>query len=262
MPLHPTLPKRERILIYGPWGSGKSECWLDIARWIQRTGSPAHVHLQDTDDGWGAMRPTDGSLDKIVIPYASDTWDGVRSSMPKIMAATNPAAEDWWVIDMIGTVWALTADGFAEQMFGKDLDAWYLEVKGKVAGDYGSNYGIINKMYNAVASKIPNYPGHVLCCTGEEVIRQPDKQGKGGDDLDTRESFSGIGSKPAGQKNVGHLFHTVIHSFVTRGKGGLDDEYGQTMVKERHRDRPGKWTQAQVGSFVMEYLVSKGQWGL
>ena len=40
----------ERILLYGSTGTSKTYSWLNIARWSQRTKSPALFHCLDTDN--------------------------------------------------------------------------------------------------------------------------------------------------------------------------------------------------------------------
>jgi hypothetical protein len=48
---------------------------MSIAHWIRDTNSKAKVYVGDTDNSWEAMRPSDGSLDDIVLVTDLDVND-------------------------------------------------------------------------------------------------------------------------------------------------------------------------------------------
>src|SRR3974390_1833081 len=101
--LHPPGRRRERILLYGASGSGKSTAWLTVAEWIHKTKSDAIVYAIDTDRTWDDMEPYAGHLDKLVTAYPGTTWDQIRDAIRRLSGLG--AEDDWLVVDMASRCW-------------------------------------------------------------------------------------------------------------------------------------------------------------
>lgn len=249
--IHAPGPRRERILVYGQEGSGKSFVWLMIAEWIYKTKSKAKVWLVDTDRSWDAMRPIDGHLDDIVRIFDIHEWSDYGPAIKTIR--TNGAPDDWFSIDLVDNVWDDSQQGYTEAVFGQDLGAFYLEQRVKdlpVGGDYGTNWQHIKKMYRDVTGLITRFPGHVICCATAAQVTP--KKGNFGDDPDVVEKYGRVGWKPNGEKKIGHLFHTVI--YMADAPSG----YLMTSTKDRQRERfNGKKV---TPDFVVSYLIGVAGW--
>jgi len=254
MMLHPTDPRRERILLMGPANSSKSWSWLTIAKWMKETSAPGLFYVADTDLAWEGQRPLDGSLDDRIVQTDTFDYDTFEDVIQQARLKHQPG--DWLVLDMVNKMWDFSQQAYFEKVFGKELDDYWLETKkagGNIGGDYGSNWTVINKLYDALTLKIARYPGNVLACTPAQEVRQPDsKTGKGGDDRDTLLQFGRFGYKPMGQKLLAHNFHTVLLLQEVPKAG-----WAYSSVKDRNRPLVNG---EPLEDFVKSYLVKQAGW--
>ena len=251
--LHPQNPRRERILVMGPPGAGKSTTWKDIAEWYDRTGAQGTMYVADSDGAWEGQRPTDGHLDGRV--KATDVYD-----FPSIVgvveeATTNFQSGDFLVIDMIDKAWSYAQSHYYEQVYGKELDQFWLEAKKdgvNPGGEWGSNWTVINKLHQSLMLKLQRYPGHLIACAPVAEVRQPDRQGAGGDRKEILHLFGKFGVKPQGQKDLPYNFHTVLFLQDVPRLG-----YTYTSIKDRDRELVSG---EPLASFVKSYLIAKAGW--
>lgn len=260
--LHSPSTRRERILGFGPEGSGKSSAWTYIAEWIYRTKAHAKVWVIDTDLGWDAMRPEDGHLDPIVEAFPIHEWADYRPAIHKIRGQAGK--DDWFVVDLADEPWEAAQKYYFEQAYGQDIDEFFLQAKindTSVGGDYGSNWTIIKKLYNGVMGGIPSFRGHVYCATTADVVRKTEegkKKAAWDDDAETVETYGRIGYKPNGNKRLAHMFHTVLY-FAKTPSG-----YRVTTTKER--TAPGQANRSYLAGqivkpdFVTTYLMGVAGW--
>lgn len=253
-------PSRERILLLGAFGSGKSYAWCSVAAWLRRTKSPGRVFVVDTDHA--ADRLSEGYDDFFSNVVAEDVWGykEVRAALDKFKKA-KPTKEDWLVVDLADKLWQYAQDFYIEEKFGKDAASYYLEEKkAGVSGNplsqeaYGANWQIINQQYNSLMTDIQRWPGHVMFCTKASPVQEPNQQGKGGDDKETRQAYGRYGVKPDGQKALGFQFFSVIW-MIPKGK----EEWVFTTIKDLNRERPQN---QPIKDFVMDYLVKVAGWSL
>lgn len=261
MALHPTQTRKERLLGYGMPASGKSKAWRDIADTISKTESTAKIYVVDTDHAWDAQRPplSDTHLDKIVIQTDVYNWATYRSSLTGYRAEATE--DDWLVVDMINSMWSQTQGGFVEEVYGREIDTFFMEARKageNVGGDYGVNWVIINKMYGVLNDRIKTWPGHVLALTPATELRFPDpKTGRGGDPEAMLNLYSRVGMKPEGQKNLTFEFHTVLF-FQQRGA-----DWTITTIKERSSpEQPREYlvNEKVEPDFVSTYLYKVAKW--
>lgn len=250
--------RRERILLYGAPGTGKSWAWVSIAEWLEKTKSPGKVILHDTDIAWDAMRPVDGRLDDRVIPMSLWEWGDYKAAMSKAMTmAGSESKDDWLVVDLVDKAWDAAQEGFFERAYGAEIDEFYVNIAHNNAksgpknqlsagGEYGANWNVIKKMYQSYITGLLRWPGHVLCCAAAAQVHT---EGVMADSDVTRREFGGFGWKPAGEKNLPHLFHTVL--LCQRGR----DNWTMSVAKDRNREvKKG----IEVDSFVTSYLFPNG----
>lgn len=261
MTLHPPGNRRERILAYGGPGSGKSSAWLNIAEWLERGKSEARVRVLDTDFAWEAYRPVDGHLDERVVVETVWDWEDMLPAMDRMIAPSKsqkPPIDDWLVVDMADKPWEKARKFFFESLSDKDFGEFMLDAVKKginIGGEWGANWSAINTLYGGFTDRLVRWRGHLLCATPATEVRVPDRQGKGGDSADVRETYGRLGMKPQGQKDLPHLFHSVLYMQEKPGRGGA------TWVMSTAKDRQREIMKGEeVGQFVMSYLIQRAGW--
>lgn len=267
MPLHAPNLRRERILVCGLSGSGKSTTWLTIAEWLHKTKSTARVYVIDNDHAWEAARPEDGHLDSVVVWYEAYNHAEHRAALRD--ANSKAGRDDWLVVDMTDKLWTIAQNDYWVMAYGKEIDEIFLDSKianFNMAGDYGSNWGVINKLYDSMFGQVHKARCHVLCVTSAEPVKQSSKpaEAKMNDAPDVIREFGRLGWKPTGQKGIRHPFHTILLMQDT------PSGYTLTTMKERNpagvvarpylkNETIGKHDGGGIG-FVMGYLVKVAKW--
>jgi len=259
--LHPPSQRRERILLFGPSGAGKSTAWATIAEWIHKTHSTSQMYVMDTDNAWDAMHPFDGHLDPIVTVFDCPEWDDTREAVKKLRSI-DPTRDDWLILDMADKPWSQAQEGYFSKAFGVEIDEFFVQVHGdatKLGGDWGVNWVAVNKMYSTVSTLLQSrWPGHVLACAPAKTLWKDTKA----DLIIAHPEFGKIGYIPQGQKDLPHIFHTILYmqqapsgwkvsTAKERNPAGLslgDDGYRPYLEGEDVKD------------FVKTYLMKVGGW--
>ncbi len=248
---------RERLLIYGSYGTGKSKAVLDIAALLQATSTPSTIRILSTDDG--PPRMLEGGYSslsnvKVYDCVGFDDFDVIRRSAKSIADDSRP--NDWAVIDMANHVWDAAQSYFSERAFGKSVDEYFLEMRAQLAAKQAANpktknenpfdgwkdWPVIKKLYNAVISDVMfGSKCNVIMICGEK---------KAMDDEDGDYQF--VGQVPEGEKHLSHLVHTVIR--FTRSKMGV---YSMTTIKDREREQ---MQLLPISNFATQYLIGIAGW--
>lgn len=265
MALHPTGPY-ERILVTGEWGSGKSKAWLKWAEWIQRTGASSRVFVIDTDTAWQRMGwglGWDQPPNQFVWVTDCENYDQALNAVTSYRRAAQPQNNDVLVIDMIDKLWDYAQAAFSEKAFGENITEWLLDVRRKgenPGGDYGVNWSTINRLYGDFINNVIRFPGHVVACSPVEDVKEPNRDGKGGDDPQIRQMFGRLKKKPRGQKNLPFQFHSIL--LMQDTSGAAVGPWKMTTMKERDVGAMAreKMEGVDVKDFVLDYLIKRGGW--
>ena len=249
---------RERILVYGDPGSGKSFSYLTIARMLQVTDTPATVYVIDTDmAAERALSSEFGDLSNVIV-YPAYTWEDYCSTLVAIRKVIRP--DDWLCIDLICKAWLAAQEYYVSKVFKTDLDDYFLDarrmlqearddgkkVKEKVSPlDGWKDWTIINRLYNTWSeAAIMKTNAHIFACAKSAPVNS---------DLDNRKtmtSFGRLSVKPCGQKDLAYNFHTVLLSSATR------DGYALQSAKDRGR----QLIDIDVSMFAIDYLQDVAGW--
>ena len=259
--------KRERILLYGEAGSGKSSAWVSIANWIVKSKSDAKIYLFDSDYSYEAMY--DESFDSVVEVVNVDVnefelWaKKLREVRPKLKR------DDWLVVDMIDKAWTGAQNWYWRSVGGGDsIGEVYLRARTEpgfdVGGAYGANWGDINRLYDDFMSLFINAPCHKLACTPARQVMVNPQSGLAINKNDVE--WVRYQYKPVGQNRLSHGFHTILLAREIPSTKG--SEYNLTTVKER--GPVGKTRRSELrgekvpegNGFVGTYLVKVAGWKL
>lgn len=248
-------PAKERILVTGIYGVGKTEGWVSIARWYRRLETPARFHVLDTDNTTLRTLSTDDDWERNVTRYDIDSWDRLVETTEHLYEQADE--NDWLIVDSIDWAWQAVQDYFTMQVFGENSADYFLQVRRAgqsghpLSSEYGVNWQVINKLYQRWIMRVIRWPGHVYACTPSQPVAEPNLGGKGGDSKEIRETFGRFGVRPAGQKNLGFQFHTVLLMQY------LGDSWTITSLKDRSRRL---LVSEPVIDFVVTYLLGVAGW--
>jgi len=255
MPYVPTRRGRERILVMGDQGTGKSATVLSIV-----LGCPqSWVDVIDTDYNWEVM--ADGAPENLRIHEIDD--DDFPGLLAKIREASKGATrDDWLVLDSITPSFLA-----CQEHYVKITSA---STKAKAAARFpnapGSSPPMISctdgpkrrrppyPMYFELYKLLMKYPGHVLCIAEAKDLGSQDEK-----DPELMHVFGRIGRKPAGQKGMPYKFHTIIY-MIQKGR----EKYAFSNIKDREsleytREKVSAQEMTKYG-FVKDYLVAIAGW--
>lgn len=281
MPLHaPPDAERERILLYGAPGAGKTYAWLGIADLAQKTKSAARFHVIDTDRA--ALRMMRGPnaefahLENVTI-YQARNIEQAEETAGKILA--DVTEDDWIIIDMLSNVWDGMSNWWISKVFDESpVDYWASTRKRIIAskeegkgdskefgGQDSVDWQYITKAYLSWELPITiDAPCHVFATAAEtEIQKRFDPDGE------KRARYVSTNFiAPRGQKLTEHRFHTVLR--VTSLTSFKETSRELTMHKDRIPesvwqgfDGRGLTMQLSTGpKFGMDYLRKAAQWSL
>jgi hypothetical protein len=269
--LHAISPAPERILAFGPAGSGKTTNLLNIARFSVRTHSPARFYVGDSDFAMDRMisgypeipfaihndpqYPVTPETRLVIYPLYS--WPDYERFGADVKLHAKPG--DWVSIDFISTAWSEVQDNFAMQVFHRDLADYFLSVRKTLDKDSKSlgalegwvDWQVINAMYKKWANQLLYRGRYHLYATAKSDNLSSDRNPT--EDRQTRALFARYQVKPVGQKDLPYQFHTLLLT------GQMSDTRTLTTVKDRERTEVSG---LEVKNFTTDYLVNVAGWSL
>lgn len=259
MPLHPTQPSREMILVFGEWGTGKSLTWITLAQWLKKTNSPAKVYVLST--GFELERNLEGWDHSNVIGEEVGDFHELKKVSEGFKKAGK--RDDWLVIDHASEPNEWVRDVVAEKEMGKSFSEWAVDSSmDEIGGAYGDRWGKINGLYrNWFNKEIGRFPGHVLATArARQFMRDKNSNivGMAGKDK-LKEEFGKWDFYPQGHGDLPYSFHSVI---LLRQANVTD--WRMTVVRER--TVPGSsiirpaLINHQLKDFVVDYLIGVAHW--
>lgn len=264
MPLHPSTPRRERVLSFGGEGSGKTTQWCQWAAWCRRTKSPAQFYVLDSDGTVEAMADGWPDFYDNVTPFDVADWDDYRTYTKKAIDLSDPERHDVLVVDRGDLAWSAVQDYYVETVLEQDVEAYLINhAKGDssgqhpLAGDWGMNWYYINKLYQNWFVPIMRFKGHVFITAAEQKLQIAQKPGDRGDDRDVISLYERLGVRSAGQKGLGHAVHTVLRS--VNASQPRQPQWKITTVKDRQREMVSGLL---VEDWVTNYLIPVAKWSL
>jgi hypothetical protein len=271
VPLHPTDPAPERILAFGPAGSGKTTNFLNIAKFAHTTKSTAKFYVLDSDFAMDRMisgypsipysihgDPAFQHPDPTLTIFPVYEWMEYERALKEIHRIAKPG--DWVSVDFIGNAWSAVQEHYVNEVFHKDLGQYFLQVRKDLDKDAKSlgalegwvDWQVINPLYKKWVNTLLFRGRYHLYATAKSDNLSSEK--KPTEDAQTRQLFLRYQVKPVGQKDLPYQFHTVL---LTGRRG--DDIRTITAVKDRERLEVSG---AEVKNFTTDYLVNVAKWAL
>lgn len=241
MTIHSPGGARERIMMYGAEGSGKSKSYIDIY-----DATDVLFHIVDTDVAVERMF-ANRDTSRVVHTEATDYEDAAKAF---IKAGKQAKADEWVVIDLLSPTWQWCQDYWAVKtqkgLTEDSLALWMPEKK----VDY--DWVAINRLYNNFMANVLRTEAHIMAICEEDSISEGTWQNE------TDKAFKTFSKKPKGNKRNPHLFHTVIHCSRL---SLTEPKFMMTSAKERE-GRDCDWVKEDVtdDSFAQRYLVEVAGW--
>lgn len=214
---------RERILLYGGSGVGKSKCYLDLYDIME----DSHFYVIDTDTAADFMFE---GRDRSRLTFEEpNSYRDCASAFLRFSQRAN--RDDWLVIDLGDPLWIWTQTFWKMSYFGKTEEEmlFFIEPKTqKIRGKevpFRPNWSEINRMYDTLIRTAFEAKCHIIMICGETTIS--DGGGDWDDAADILSIYRSEGTKPQGNKRNSHYFHTILHLIMNGPK------YRASIPKER-----------------------------
>ena len=258
---------RERILLYGGPGTGKSTA---VASIVLHTPNVHHYIIDNEIDNYERIFAEDETFAAVVEAanytiYPVDNTDWKEQLTAAQDAKDRAEAGDWLHFDMITDTWEAVQRWFTMSIFDADLSDYFLEVR-KDMQDHNeaakndrqlkerknlspfegfTDWSVINPEYKKLYAVFMSTKAHVTIVAEEDMLRKDE-------DDKIKATFGGINRKPKGQKKLGHVPHTVIHLSKNQR-----DEWFANGVKDRGR---ALMEDVQFEDFAKAYLLKVAKW--
>ena len=279
------MPLQERILVAGAPGVGKTFGWACIARALPKN----KFYVIDPDDGVRRVLYEVDETGERVFPnlsnieyYSTPRWytegvakvpklyklddlemncyqggvvDAWRTIKPKLKT------DDWIVVEHLGNIWSRAQDGFADEVFQKDIGQYFLEQRKKMkegakrldALEGWTDWAVINKLHND-DFLIPvcfETPAHVYMTTAVTTVEPRDRE-----DSEVKAFYGDTTIRLEGQKHNPFRAQTIL-MFKATGSKDSRKYYMSTFLKDRGR----KWLlEYEVTDFYYDYICQIAKW--
>ena len=263
MGLRSTGRSKERVLVYGMEGVGKSLAALDIA---SRIAPDATMYVIDNDNAWDRMlegQTLAGETVQVreeyrwdpkqgkeggwveddrwavgggnVVVYHAQGWVANIEAMAEVKATAGP--DDWCCVDSGSALWDDVQAWFTDKVFDSSKADYFLKVRMEMGKDSASlgaldgwvDWPVINAQYKEHAMSFLVLPPCHLIVTAEQAdVSSGSAKGKALEDKETIAMYGGQQVKARGQKRIGHNVQTVLR--LARRAGG---KFTVTTLKDR-----------------------------
>lgn len=251
----PKLVSRERVLLYGPAGSGKSDAAYSFAKRIVEADGTAFII--DNDFSYARQMELDppSAFENVSLKetYPDDwvaTIDGIENACEK------GSRNDVLIIDSMTPTWQACQEWYTEQVFGSSMDEFFLNARKEMKGnrvegfDGWKDWSVINKVYGRIYRLISRFPGHVILTAELDQMQ-------GTEDQEMVGLFGPYRTKPRGQKRLPHTVNTIV--LLKKDRAG---SFKMTVVKDRGREREDKVEDETFDDFFRDYMIATAGWRL
>ena len=208
---------RERILVVGGPGSGKTLGWMRIAK-----HSPnSKIYVIDTEIGAKRSLEEFPEVNNVEVYEAVD-WEDYRVAQKRFCEVADE--NDWIVLDMADKAWTAVQRNFIGKIFDQEMGDYFMQARQKMKKDAKSLFGgrdsvlrgwtdwpVINRQYDDfIFPLVYRARANLYMTAAPSPITEEDEK-------DIRDLYGPYGVKPAGQKSLSHQPDTVLLFAYTKG---------------------------------------------
>lgn len=252
--LESTLPFKERILLFGGGGVGKTTAVLSVARRVTK----GKFWVIDNDFSYAYERAlatdfADVDRSRIELIEVGDGWEDMKAALERVLAEST-SNDDWLIVDSLSPTWDAVQSWFSQTVIGSSFSEYIVELRAKVSDMSEFNkilaadgrWQFINKEYfEGFYGPLRRWKGHyILTAEGKALSGQADEEEK--------ELYGHLGVAPVGQKRLKHLCHTNLY-LAKKGHGA----FVMTTAKDRNREDQER---VEVKDFALDYLRGVAGW--
>ena len=250
---------KERVLLMGAPGSGKTYQMVKVILYLEELGVPVHViDLEDKMEpmviGLAGKIPSNMTLytafswEELKVGYADKTNTWHKSVLSEIEEKVNPG--EWIAIDRVDLSWPMVQRWFTQQKYDEDLAERLMEKSKEMKKpsmfiprfDQGS-WQVINEQYESfMLSVLYKNRCNVILTAG---IAAPGES-------DPRHLHSSLGVLPRGQKELGHQPHSVF--LLRQQKRGRDYTWEISTWGDKDIIGRKRFEQDELLDFSLQYL--------
>jgi len=239
-------PSRERILLMGSPGTGKTEQLLNIAKYLADIGK--QIEILDFEDKIGAYLKSSGDIPKNLSLQVALNWTEAQDALEKIEARLKP--DNWIGVDRIDLAWNYVQRWYTQLKYQETLAQKMLDTSismGKKKSmfaprfDQGS-WQVINEAYE-------EFINGILYRTRCNIVLTSGI--KGIDENSPLDLFGNLGVLPRGQKELGHQPHSV---FLLSQKKSNNKEITWHITTAKDLPNRIKFEGDQLYDFTLQYL--------
>ena len=251
---------RERLLIVGGGGAGKTTCVLSVAQAL----SVGHMFVVDNDYSAAYTRALatdfEDAADMVTVAWCDPSWQSYIEAVEKIVEKHNDE-DNWLVLDSISPSWDAVQEWYGDLVYGNNLGGVMADLRAGAAnqGDYMKqltevmNWPAVKKEYARLYRALQRWHGHVIL-TAEAKSIQNER------DQDLKAIYGPVGYKPAGEGRLHHVTSTTL--FVKKQQVGVRSAWKFTTIKDRNRDEVENAPIEAIdeGGFADSYLREVAGW--
>lgn len=228
---------RERILLYGGPGSGKSFILLRVIQYFLKKNPRAQAWIIDTEIGFERSVQEFELLKEIHHIY--NFGENVKEKYPSVKPDKRVHAftarnldeciaaskiirdecrkDDWVGIDMADSPWELAQEDFIEKIFDMDIGEYFIQARKKMKADAKSLYSgkdpalkgwadwpVIKARYNDyLRALVYRVPSHLIMTASAKGVEEDAPE-------DVKSLYGSFGVRPNGEKTLSHKPDTVL----------------------------------------------------
>lgn len=242
---------RERVMLYGGYGAGKTRAVLSIAA----ACPDSTFYITDTDNSYERMLdgPDFRHLNNVNIQVVQQSdFEAMAESLEENCKIAG--RDDFVVFDFFDTTWDAVQEYWTDGIYGMEIDEYFMQVKKNRAkqteevdrGYVDVDWVTVKKIYaRRIANPILNSKCHIIAVCGIKAVDAKR------DDADIRRDYSTFRGKPAGNKDAPKWFHSVL---LLEAKA---DGWVASTIKDRERE---KLEGDYIENFAKDYLVDIAGW--
>lgn len=251
---------RERLLLVGGGGAGKTTCVLSVANAI----ADGHMYVVDNDYSAAYLRALatdfEDAAGQVTVVWCDPTWAEFITAVETIVERNNDE-DNWLVLDSISPSWDAVQEWYGDLVYSSNLGGMMADLRkgANNQADYVKqlgemmNWPAVKKEYSRLYRALQRWHGHVILTAEAKSIQ-------GERDADLKAIYGPVGYKPAGEGRLHHVTSTTL--FVKKQQVGVRSTWKFTTIKDRNRDEVENAPIEAIdeGGFADSYLREVAGW--